>query len=240
MAKTSGVGDNFYIAGFDLSGDVSSIDQMSGGPTLGDVTGIKSSANERIGLLRDGDWQFTSFFNNALLAEHAALSTLPTADVVALYLNGTTLGNQAAGISAKQVNYDPTRDDTGNLTLKVELQASGFGYDWCEQLTAGLATDTTATNHTSVDETASTTFGAQGYAVVTAITGTSVDVKIQHSADNSTFATLMDFGSFAAAGAVRGAATGTVNRYIRVATTGTFTSATFAVIFNRNATAVSF
>lgn len=241
MAKQSGLGDNFYIGGYDLSGDVSSLDQVSGPLATLDVTPINSYANQRIGGLRDGDLQFTSFFNAATSAEHPALSGLPRTDVVASYFRGTTLGNTSACINGKQVNYDPTRDNTGNLTLKVEVQANGFGLEWGLMLTPGLRTDTTATSGTALDNAASSGFGAQAYLQVTAITGTSVDILVQHSADNSTWATLIDFGSQAAAGAARGTASGTVNRYLRATTgTGTFSSVTFAVAVMRNAVAVSF
>ena len=56
------MGDNFYIGGYDLSGDVSALSQIGGGPAAGDVTPINSYGNQRIGLLRSGDLQFTTFF----------------------------------------------------------------------------------------------------------------------------------------------------------------------------------
>ncbi len=240
MAKTSGLSDNFYIAGYDLSGDVSALDQVSGGPALLDVTPINVSANVRIGGLRDGDMQFTTFFDNAAGAEHPVLSALPRTDVIACYFRGTALGNAAACVNGKQINYDPTRDNSGNLTVKCEVQANGYGLEWAKQLTPGLRTDTTATHGTSLDNSASTAFGAQAYLQLTAFTGTGVDVLVEHSTDNTTFTTLIDFGSKSAIGAARGIAAGTVNRYLRVSTTGTFTSATFAVAVVRNPVAVSF
>jgi hypothetical protein len=138
MTKQSGLGDNFYIGGFDLSGDVSSVDQMSGPLAPIDVTGIKYSANQRIGGLRDADWQFTSFFNFAAGASHLALNTLPTTDVIATYFRGTATGNPAASINGKQIDYAPTRDNTGNLTLKTEVQANAYGMEWGQQLTPGI------------------------------------------------------------------------------------------------------
>jgi len=138
MAKQSGLGDNFYIGGYDLSGNVSSLDQASGGPALLDVTPINVSANTRIGGLRDGDLQFTSFFDPSV--EHPALSTLPRTDVIASYLRGNATGNPAACIYGRQLNYDPTRDTSGNLTLKVEVQGDGYGLHWGTQLTPGIYT----------------------------------------------------------------------------------------------------
>ncbi len=86
-----------------------------------------------------------------------------------------------------------------------------------------------------------TTYGAQAYLHVTAFTGTSVDVAVQHSPDNATWSTLYDFGAQSAAGSLRGAVTGTVDRYLRVITgTGTFTSITFACMAARNKEAVTF
>jgi len=313
MAKQSGLGDNFYIGGYDLSGDLSSVDQISGGPALIDVTSIKDYANERIGGLRDGDLQFTSFWNStisvsnpsfplttvpyvstyafpvlvtitggtvtnvtvngstvgtgdgtyvlpalgtitvtytgspawtwtAVGTEHSALSTLPTTDRIASYLRGTTLLNPAFCINGKQINYDPTRDNTGNLTLKVEVQANGYGGEWGKQITAGLRADTTATTGSAVDDNgAGSTFGAQAYLQLVEFAGTSVDVKVQHcTTSGGSYTSLIDFGSLTAVGAVRGVAAGTVNRYLEVVTSGTFTLATFAVVFMRNQLAVSF
>lgn len=136
MSKQSGLGDNFYLGGNDLSGDVASLDQISGGPATLDVTGLKSSANERIGGLRDGDMQFTTYFDVA--TEHPVLSTLPLSSVVCSYLRGTAQGNTAACLVGRQINYDGTRDNTGGLTMKVEAQADHFGLEWGTQITPGI------------------------------------------------------------------------------------------------------
>jgi hypothetical protein len=313
MSKSSGLGDNFLIGGFDLSGDVSSVDTISGPlATLG-VTAIKSSANERIGGLRDGDLQFTSFFDfsgsasapsfplttvaqvspypfpvlvtiaagtvtnvtvngqtagtadgtyvlpalgsitvtytgsptwtwTAVGAEHDILSTLPRADTIGSYLRGTTLLNPAYCVNGKQVNYDGTRDNSGNLTLKVQVQGNAYGGEWGKQVTAGLRGDITGTTGAAVDDNgAGSTFGAQAYLQLVEFAGTSVDVKVRHcTTSGGTYADLIDFGSLSAAGAVRGTASGTVNRYLEVVTSGTFTLATFAVVFVRNPVAVRF
>ena len=242
--KTSGLGDNFYLNGYDLSGDVASLEQIGGGPAAGDVTGIKSSAHERLGLLRDGRMQFTSFFRgngdwSPSLVGSAALSTLPTTDVVACYLRGTALGNAAAAINGKQVNYDPTRDNAGNLTLKVDIQANGYGLEMNgEQLTAGLRTDTTATTGAAWDDGAGSNFGGQAYFQLVAFSGTSVTIDIQSATTSGgTYAsTGLTSSAFTAIGAQRVAVvnTTTINEFLKVKTTGTFTNAVFAVVFVRN------
>lgn len=240
MAKQSGLGDQFYIGGFDLSGDVSSLDQISGGPALLDVTPINKSANVRIAGLRDGDLQFTTFFENAIAGqgtEHNALKLLPRTDTIATYFRGAALGSPAACINGKQINYDPTRDNSGNLTMKVEVQSNAFGLEWGQQLTAGLRTDTTATTGAAFDGLAGTAFGAQAYLQLVSFTGTSVDVTITHATTSGgTYTTLLDFGAQTAVGSVRVATanTTTVNEFLKVVTAGTFTNAVFAVTFVRN------
>src|SRR5262249_1830624 len=146
------------------------------------------------------------------------------------------IGNAAASLVAKQINYDPTRGTDGSLTIAVSAQANGYGLEWGEQLTAGLRTDTTATTGTTQDDSAGTSFGGQAYLQVTAFSGTSVQVLVEHSTDNSSWSTLIDFGAQSAMGALRSnvSNTTTVNRYVRATTaTGTFSSITFAVMFAR-------
>lgn len=245
MAKQSGLGDNFYIAGYDLSGDVSGIDKVSGGPALLDFTTINKFAAVRQGGLRDGGLSFTTLFEfGGTLTpnfEHDVLALLPKTDVIATYMRGAAIGNVGAGIVAKQSNYDPSRDNSGNLTFKCDLVANSFGLEWGEQVTPGLRTDTVATAGTAFDHGSSTAFGAQAYLQVNAFTGTGVDIKIEHSADNSTWATLIDFGTQTARGAARLTSAGTVNRWLRATTgAGTFSSVTFAALVVRNLQAVSF
>lgn len=92
-----------------------------------------------------------------------------------------------------------------------------------------LGAETADANGTSVDRTADLITSALGAAAglhVTAYSGFStVTIKVQHSANNSTWADLVSFAAVTATGAqvVKTAATDTVNRYLRVVTdvTGT-------------------
>lgn len=253
MSKASGLGDNLYVAGYDLSGDIGALGRISGGPAVLDVTGIDKSAHERIGGHRDGAIEFSSFFNPDSVAggqstnqEHVVLSALPTTDVHLMYCRGTALGDPAACMIGKQVNYDPTRATDGALTFAVNAQSNAYGLEWGVNLTAGKRTDSSAANGTTVDQTTvSTSFGWQAYLQVFSITGTSVTVTLEDSADNSVWAALTG-GAFTAVASpgpgtqrLQGGSTATVRRYIRATTSGTFSSAIFAVTFVRNATAVT-
>lgn len=248
MAKTGGLGDNLYIAGFNASGDTNSLGNIGGGPAVLVVTGIDKSAFERIGGLRDGRIEWVSYFNPTLVTgAHSKLSTLPRTDQILTYCRGTTLGNPAACMVAKVLNYDPTRGDDGSLTFAVSAQSNAYGLEWGQQLTAGIRTDTAATNGTSIDTTASAAFGAQAYLHCTAFTGTDVTVKIQDSADNSSFAdvTGLTFTQITAAPTSERLATAagaTIRRYLRAVTvtTGGVTSVSFSVTVVKNDTTVSF
>lgn len=242
MAKQTGLGDNFYIDGNDISGDINSLSKLSTPLAVQDVTDITQFAHSQLGLLRSAVLDFVPYFDptNA----HVALSPLPLTDRIMTYFRGVTIGNPAFSMQCRQINYDWTRAADGSLLGAVEGQSDAFGGEWGEMLTAGKRTDTSATNGPSLDDSAQyvvpTAFGAQAYLQLFTITGTSVDVVVQHAPDNATWATLIDFGAQAAPGAFRGTAAGTVNRYLRVITSGTFSNAVFAVHVVRNTVATVF
>lgn len=245
MAKSSGLGDNLYVDGVNLSGDIGALNRVGGGITVQDVTGIDKSAIERIGLLRDGGIDYSAFFNKAAGQAHLTLSSQPSTDRHIMYCRGTSLGSPSACLIAKQLNYDPSRGNDGALTIAGSTQGNGYGLEWGNLLTAGRRSDTTATNGTGVDLLASTSFGWQAYLQVFSFTGTSVTVTIQDSADNASFAgfTGSAFTAATAVGTQRlasASSVATVRRYLRVATTGTFTQATFCVMFVKNESAVTF
>jgi hypothetical protein len=310
MAKQSGLGDNFYIGGFDLSGDIASLDSISGAIAVLEATSIKQSAEARLFGLRSGTMKFTSLFEDATTvtnplvpgstvpyvstynfavlvtitgtvtnvsingvtagtaagtyllpasasiamtyssaptwnwiavgAMHNALAPLPRGNTVCMYARGTAVGNPAACMTGVQLNYDGTRDTNGNLTFQVEVDASGFGYEWGTLLTSGIRTDTAATVGGAVDQGAATNFGAQAYLEILDFVGTSVDITITHATTSGgTYSTLMDFGSQTAIGGFRQSVsnTTTVDEFLKVVTTGTFTYCSFVVAMNRNLTA---
>lgn len=237
MAKETGLGDQLFIGGYDIGGDVSAIGSLSTPRETLPATGITKFAHERLFGKRDGKGEFVTYFNKATDQQHLALRGLPRTDVHLMYLRGTDLGDEAIGMVGKQVNYDPTRGDDGSLTFGVNIEANAYGLDWLTQLTAGKRTDTSATNGTGVDFGAATAFGFQAYLQVFSFTGTSVTVKLQESSDNGAGDAWTDVsgGAFTAATGRTAeriqsvSSTLAVERYLRVVTTGTFSSAVFAV-----------
>lgn len=248
MGKQSGLGDGLWIGGHDLSGDIGAVSNVGGGLAgTQDVTGINKLAPERVGLERDGRIEFSAFFNPDLaIGAHAQLSALPRTNQVLTYCRGTGLGSPAACLVGKQIDYAPTRGADGSLTIAVSAQANGFGLEWGRLGTPGLRTDAAPTDGASLDG-AATLFGLQAYLHVAALTGTSVTVTVQESADDGASDPWADVvgGAFTAATAVGAqrivtARDLTVKRYLRVVTTGTFTAATIGVVLVRNQVEVTF
>lgn len=247
MSKQTGLGDRLFVGGIDISGEVGSIGGIGGGPRPLEVTGIDKSGFERLGGTRDGSLEFTAFYNPTT-GSHPTLKTLPTTDRIVSYFRGTTAGNAAASIVAKQIGYDPTRNEDGSLTFKVQAQANGFGVEWGQMLTAGVRTDGSAANGIGLDAGASSAFGLQAYLQVFSFTGTSATVKLQESSDNAVgdpYADVVGGGFTVVTSAptserIATASGLTVERWLRVVTTGTFSNLAFAVMVARNETAVRF
>lgn len=317
MSKSSGLGEQFFISGYDLSGDVGSLSNVHGGPSLLDVTAINKYAHERLGGQVDAGLGFNAWFNDATAQAHPVLSALPTGLVHIMYVHASTIGAAAACMISRQINYDPTRGQDGSLSFAVEAHNMGTGMEWAQMLTLGKRTDTAATNGASHDGGAiqatavaistssvanptvittttphllttgdsvviaghsgstptvngsytvtvtgastftipvnvsvggtggtvtrtNTAYGLSAYLHVFSFTGTDVTVKLQDSADNSTFANLTGgaFTAVTAAPTVERIATTTtrqVRRYLRAVTTtsGGVTSVTFAVAYMR-------
>lgn len=256
MPKSSGLGDRLWVGGYDLSGDIGSIERIACPRGTLEVTGIDKSAKERIYGTKDGEISFMAYFNPDTVAggasrnaEHVVLSALPSTDIQVMYGRGTTLGSPSAAMLGKQLNYDPKRAADGALTIKTEAKANGYGLEWGKLATAGARTDTSGTNGTGIDlGTGSKAFGLQAYLQVLALTGTNIVVKLQHSTDDAATDPYADItgGAFTSATTapqtqrLATANNATIKRYVRVVSSGTFTSATFVVMVNRNPVAVTF
>ena len=246
MAKSSGMGDQLYFDGYDLSNDVGSLSRIGGGPAALELTGIDKSAFERIGGQRDGSLDFNAWHNPAVGKAHPVLSALATTDHIATYCRGTALGDAAASIVCKEVTYDGTRGTDGSFSFSVPNVANGYGLEWGDQLTAGKRTDTGATAGTAVDFAAASSFGLQAYLHVFSFSGTDATIKIQESSDNAGDAyadvvgggfTTINVGNPAPfKQRIASTAALAVERYLKVTTTTatSFTSLVFSVMVVRN------
>lgn len=239
MAKQSGLGDSFYLGGYDISGDIAAVTRMGKPSGMLDVVGINVSGMERIHGHVDGEMAFNVWFNDESNQAHDRLKAKQSnADVIASYFHGGAIGNMASSIVAKQVNYDWTRGTDGSIQGTVQMLGNAYGLDYGEMLTAGKRTDSSATNGSGLDGGAATANGLVAYLHVFAFSGTSVTVKIQMD-DNSGFTTATDLITFTAATGITAERKATaavdtaVEQYLRVVTTGTFSNAVIAVMASR-------
>lgn len=239
MSKQSGLGDQLFIGGYDVGADINSIGSLSTPREVLPGTAITHSAMARLFGKRDGQAEFTAYFNDATDQIHSRLKLLPRTDTHLMYLRGQGIGKAALAMPAKQIGYDPTRADDGSLLFGVSLSSNAYGADWCQQLTAGKQTDASAANSTAIDTLASKAFGFQAYLQVFSIGSGTATVTVEDSADNISFAAVTS-GAFTAVTALTAeriqssSDTATVRRYVRVATSGVFTDLVFAVGVNKN------
>ena len=236
MAKQTGITDNFYIDGHDLSGDVSAVDTISGRKATLDTPVIDKAAMVRLAGHGDGEISFSTWFDDGTNLAHTALSPLPTTDAVVLYTRGVATDSPAAGLVAKQVNYDGTKGSDKARTLSVQCLGQGVPLEWGVLLSAGQITQSSAGSESSKDDSASSSSGIAAYLQMVDINSGAPTITIEHSANNSSWSTLLSFSAIsdgAEPSAERVTASGTVNRYLRITSTGTFSNAKFVLAYRR-------
>lgn len=237
MAKQAGLAQQFFAHGYDLSGDVGAINNAASPRGVVEVTALNKSAVERLLTHGDGLLDFAAWLNTSAGQSHAALSGLPTTDVIVLWMLGGAVDDVAAGLVAKQVNYDGTRNADGSLPLTVNGLANGTPLEWMNALSAGKITHASAGSSATKDDAAGTSNGLAAILQVVDIDSGTPTVLIEdNTVDNGAWATLIAFTAVADGAeptAERKTVSGTVNRYKRITTTGTFTNLDFAVAYRR-------
>lgn len=143
MAKTSGLGDRLLVGGYDISGDISAVDTIACPVATLDVTDITQYAHARLPGQRDGKIDATSYMSvtgTGPYVQDPPLPSLPRTDTIYTYCRGTALGGAAACLNAKQIDYNPTRSNKGDLTFKTAAEGNGYALEWGIQLTPGVFT----------------------------------------------------------------------------------------------------
>ena len=235
MAKQTGLADAFYIGGYNLSGDVTSVDTVSTRKAAIETSVIEKTAMVRLAGMSDSEISFTTWFDDATDLEHDALSPLPTTDRAVLYCRGVAADSPAAMLVAKQINYDFSRGSDKALSAVVQCLGDGVTLEW-GVLFAAEATQSSAGSTASKDDSASTSNGLAAVLQIVSINSGTPTFKIMDSANNSDWADLVTFSAVADGAepaAERVSVTGTVNRYLRITSTGTFSNAKFIIAYRR-------
>jgi hypothetical protein len=202
------------------------LNEITSGMTIdtAETTTFGSNAKTYVTGLNDGTMSFNGLFDGSADAIAEVFENIINNDLTPVitvgYDGGLAVGRSASLASAKQTTYEVTAPVSDVVSLTGEFQVTG-GIRQGVVLAAQEVISAT-TNGTSVDNTASTTIGATANLHVTANTRSSTTtVKVQHSADNSTWADLITFSTVAITTKTSQTVSvaGTVNRYLRAQTT---------------------
>jgi hypothetical protein len=234
VAKITGIGANLWVDQYNVSGDVGAVDSITSSRALLDVTSIEDDYMSRLPGLGDGSISFSGYFNPSAGGLHQSYgSAFGTAISIVTIALGTAIGSPAASIGGARASYNTTRGADGALAIQASAESGiGYGTDW-GVLLAGRAS-ATGTATTTVNNGTATASGAQAYLHITAVAAGTPTVLVEHSADNSSFSTLLTFtaSSTAVAEYKATAAGATVEQYLRYNVTGG--TATFALNVSRN------
>jgi len=230
MAKINGLGFRIYANGYDLNTDVNALSGIGSTQALLDVTPLSKSATARLIGLSDSTLTVNGWFDNATGMSHDAFESI-AGDSEVIMTMGTSRGDAACGMVADQSSYNIDRSQGSAIATTVEFSTSdGNGLNWGVVLTDGPEqTDSSAANSASVDNAASTSNGARAVISVESIASGSAVIKIQESTNDSALTDMMTFSTVSGRTSEATSMTGTVPRYLRVQTSGTFTNLVFVV-----------
>ena len=245
MAKESGLNMRLYVSGYDLSGDANSLGAVGYTNELYEVTTLSDSSTARLLGKVDGTLTVNGYFDNAANKIHSVLSgnsgKIPTADVNVLVPMGSSIGDPAYGLVAKEAEYNTDRSDSGPITVYSSFAANGYAPEFGTMVTAHDDTITASTSGSSVDDSASSSSGGAMYYQVLALSAVGGNARwhlnLQHSTNDSTWtdAATATVSASDGIGAARGAFTGTFNRYVRarVVLDASSGSLTYAISYSR-------
>lgn len=219
-----------YLQNVDTSAEIDIPDTTTFGNT--------NRQRDVVGLI-DGKASMSGLWDGAAGAADELFASLvgnATAYPLTIGRNGIAVGAKAEMLSVRQMSYKITSPVDGVCSISVDTAGDG-GIQYGVSLHA-LSAETTDTNSASVDNASGTSTGGIGHVHLTALSGSStptLNVKVQHSTDNSSWSDLITFTALTAVGSERKTVSGTVNRYVRSlwTMTGSSLSFTFAVAFAR-------
>jgi hypothetical protein len=186
--KSSGLGDNLYVNGNNLSNDIKAVTRL-GWPSAHLIrTGIDKSAHERAYGLADGEIACDAYWNSDSGGAHPVLKASLT-DALVTYFRGTAQGNVGVSLVAHKVAFGQNRSADGDILMPVQFMANGYGLEYGLQMTAGVVQSTGIETLTGVDfgddvAATATSFGLAAYLHVTDFDGDDVTITIQESDDN--------------------------------------------------------
>lgn len=224
MARQHGADCRVYLGGYDRSGDLSEVTPKFAADTHDVTTFASANWKENVAGLLGWECGLTGFYDPAAAGYGRHLEDILGASCLALSIyDGDANAQGDTGILLGP-GLLAERDQPQNVADMIRLNGAITGYGRAGmfgKLLHVLGAETTTAVGDPHSHGASTANGGRANLHVTAITGTWT-IKIQHSADNNTYADLLTFTQVAAAGGVTAESkevTGTVNQYLRVVAT---------------------
>ena len=203
---------------------------------VSETTVFGSNQATYIGSIETASASLSGFYDggsDAVDEELQAVIGSATDTPLSIYQCGDTAGNNVLLLTSKIKNYNIDSSVQDPVGISATFTGDNFG----NGTSLYALTNTSATaNTTAVDLGPSSTLGGQAHIHCTAHSSANISVKIQSSADNSSFADVSGFSFTTITGATtqRIATTNTVNRYVRLVITVTGGSATFSVGYAHN------
>jgi len=229
---------SIFINQYDFSAYFNDVSASSMVETA-EVSAFGSSAKEYIVGLTDGTVSLSGMFDGSTTGTDTVFSSVlgsTTKQNVIVAPSGHSNGATAIVLEADDTSYEVSGAVADVVQTSAEFQSSD-GVEHGKILSSGSAITATGSG-TSVDNTASSANGGVGFvSVPTNTRNGNITVKVQQSADNSTFTDLITFTVVSSTTKTfqRVEVTGTVARYLRVNYTvaGSTGSATPVVAFAR-------
>lgn len=229
---------NVFVNEYDFSTYFNDVSASSMVETA-EVSAFGSSAKEYIVGLTDGTVSLSGMFDGTATGTDVVFSAvlgLTTKQNVIVAPSGHSNGASAIMLEADDTSYEVSGAVADVVQTSAEFQSSD-GVEHGKILSSGSAISATG-NGTSVDNAASSANGGVGFvSVPTNTRNGNITVKVQQSADNSTFTDLITFTVVSSTTKTfqRVEVTGTVARYLRVNYTvaGSTGTATPVVAFAR-------
>lgn len=238
MTTSHGKNTTVLASTFDLSSRVNQV-QFTRTQATATVTGMGVDDDELIAGVLGGSLSLQGAWDDATSGPETVLEPLIGTNVywTVVWDGGDAsgdLGNRC-GLMTTVQQYDP-RAAANDAVRYSAAGSAAEGARLAGRLLHPLTSESATGDYASVDNSASTAFGAVGQIHVTSFTGTSATVKIQDSPNDSVWADLITFSSVTGVTSERLTASGTVDRYLRAQiSAGTFSEITFAVSAARNA-----
>lgn len=212
--KVHGKQSKIFVNGHHVSGDFDSFDlQIS--VDMADKTAFQDTQKSYANGLTSATLSLDGLFDDSATAADKYLTDAISGTGEAIWCvfpEGDAITKSGYGISGVENSHQvmATKDDMAKIAAACQ---SSYGAERIVSLLP-LSTKTASGNGTVNNNLAASTLGGSAYIQAAAATG-SVEVKIEHSADNSTWADLVSFTAVTAA-AERKEIAGTINQYTRV------------------------